>query len=323
MKRRDVLTMLGGAATALPLAARAAQPPAPPVIGFVSGRTEAESGFALAAFRDGLAFAGYRTAVIETRWADGDLDRVPALTGELLGRTIAVLAAVEGAQLPAAAKARGVPIVAIVDDAIVESGLVANFNRPGGNVTGLYLMPQPLEQKRLALLRGLLPQDTLIAVLANPNGATVERQEQALRTAAQQLGQRIEIFRSASDRAIDAAYDRLVAAGAVAVQVTDDPFFAGHRAQLLSLAARHRLPAIYPSRDFVAAGGLMSYGNNMEEAYRQLGRTAGEVLAGVSPATLPVQPATRLALTINARTAKALGLVLPPTLLAVADEVIG
>ena len=191
MKRRDVLGMLGGAAAALPFAARAAQQRPSPVIGFVSGRAEAESAYALAAFRDGLAFAGYRNAAIEARWANGNVDHVPELTGELVARNVAVLAAVEGAQLPAAAKARGVPLVAIVNDALVESGLVANFNRPGGNVTGIYLMPQPVEEKRLEILRGLLPQDALIAVLANPNGAIVARQADALGAAAQKLGQRI------------------------------------------------------------------------------------------------------------------------------------
>lgn len=324
MNRRDLMAMLGGAAMAWPLAARGQQA-TKPVIGFLSGRTPGESAHALAAFREGLAFAGYseaRNVAMEYRWAEGNLDRVPALASELVARHVAVIAAVGGAQLPVAAKTGTIPIVAIVDDALIETGRIASINRPGGNVTGVYVLTQRVEEKRLRILRGLLPEGALIAVFVNPNGANVARQTREIEDAARKFGQRIEIFRTGNDREIDDAYAALVQKGAIAVQVTGDPFFDGHRAQLVALAARYRIPAIYQTREYAAAGGLIGYGDSIAEAYRQLGRYAGQILAGASPATLPVMQSTRLELVINAKTAKALGLVLPPTLLAVADEVI-
>ena len=326
MKRRAFITLLGGAAT-WPLAARAQQP-AMPVIGLLH-LTSLEAFFdRLRGFRQGLKDIGYvegENVAIEYRWAEGQYDRLPELAAELVRRRVAVIAATGGPPAAFAAKAATttVPIVFLVGDDPVKLGLVASLARPGGNVTGINFFAVELAAKRLELLRQLVPGVIRIAVLVNP--ASAEVTESTLRnveTAARAIGSQIQVFNVTSSREIDTAFATLVREQVDAVFVSPGTFFADRRVQLVLLATRHTIPTIYPFRDFAEAGGLMSYGASLTDAYRQVGVYVGRILKGAKPADLPVAQSTKFELVINAQAARVLGLTVPPSLLARADEVI-
>jgi putative ABC transport system substrate-binding protein len=325
MQRREFITLLG-IATAWPLAARAQQP-ALPVIGFLNGQSPDRFAPYVAAFHKGLGETGYvegQNVAIEYRWAGGQLDRMPALAAELVGRQVNVIASTGG--MPSAAKAATatIPIVALSGGDPVRSGLVASFNRPGGNVTVVGLFAYALGPKRLEVLRELLPKANVIAVLVNPRNPDPEAKldAQAVEAAARAVGQQINVVAAGSDRDIDAAFATLIQRRDDALLVMGDPFFNSRREQLVALAARHGIPAIFEWREFAAAGGLMSYGASITDAYRQVGIYAGKVLKGAKPADLPVMQAVKVELVLNLKTAKALGLTFPLSLLGRADEVI-
>jgi putative ABC transport system substrate-binding protein len=329
MRRREFITLLGGAAAASvarPLAARAQQR-ALPVIGFLSARSPAESAQHVGAFRQGLNEAGYvegQNVAIEYRWADGQYDRLPALASELVARGVTVIAATGGNVSGLAAKAvtRTIPIVFIVGDDPVSLGLVASLNRPGGNVTGMSVFTTELGAKRLELLHELVPKASVIGLLINPRYQGSAREAVTVQAAARAIGRQVLVLNASDDRDIDAVFASLAQHHVEALLIDADAFFVSRRDQLVALAARHSVPAMYDLRDFVAAGGLMSYGSSLADAYRQVGVYAGRILKGVQPADLPVQQAVKVELVINLKTAKTLGLAFPLTLLGRADEVI-
>jgi putative ABC transport system substrate-binding protein len=326
MNRRDFITLLGGAAAAWPLAARAQQPTMP-VIGFMSARSPEDSVHLLGAFRAGLKEGGFvetENVVIEFRWAKGDYGRLPALAAELVSRRVAVIAAVGGEPSGLAAKraTSEIPIVFGIGGDPVQLGLVASLNRPGGNVTGVTLLTKLMEPKRLGLLRDLAPGVDLIGVLFNPNFQAAAVQLQQLEEAARAAGQRIVIARASSDEALEAAFVSLVRDGAGALLVTADPYFDTRRDRIVAFAARQRLPAIYQFREYAVAGGLLSYGVSITDAYHQYGAYAARILKGAKPAELPVHQPTKFELVIHVKTAKTLGLKISDNLLTLADEVI-
>jgi putative tryptophan/tyrosine transport system substrate-binding protein len=326
MKRRGFIALLGGAAVAWPLVTHAQQP-ALPVIGFVSSRSPSESAYVVAAFRRGLneaGFVGGENVVIEYRWAEGQYDRLPALAAELVRRQVAVIVATGGTPAALAAKSATstIPIVFISGDDPVATGLVTSLARPSGNITGVSILFTELMPKLLELLSELVPQTGVIALLVNPNNSNAERMIRDVQKAAHPKGVQIPVLKAATEGEIDAAFPTLGQLQAGALVVGDDPFFFVRREQLVALASRHAIPTIYPGREHAAAGGLMSYGTNITDAYRRVGIYAGQILNGAKPAELPVEQPTKFDLVINLKTAKVLGLTIPPSLLAIADEVI-
>jgi putative tryptophan/tyrosine transport system substrate-binding protein len=325
MTRRELITLLGGATVAWPVGARGQQP-AMPVIGFLSGGSPESVTPALAGFREGLQEAGVvegRSAAIEARWARGQFDRLPGLATDLIGRRVAVIVT---STLPAALAAKAatptIPIVFVIGEDPVEVGLVQTLNRPGGNVTGLSNFMNLLGAKRLELLAETVPNANALAILVNQNNPNAELDSRNLRAAAQALGRRMEVLKAASEGELETAFTAIAEQRLGALFVNIDSFFAAHADQVVALAARHRVPASYPLRHFVAAGGLMSYDANFVDAFRRAGIYASRILKGEKPADLPVLQPTRFQLAVNLKTAKALGLDLPPKLLALADEVI-
>jgi putative ABC transport system substrate-binding protein len=330
MKRRAFITFVGGAAASpllRPLAARA-QPDAMPVVGFLGSESPALSREALLIFRQALGEAGFvenRNVAIEYRWAEGHNDRLPALVADLVRRKVNVIVA--PASTPGALAARKatatIPIVIFTAGDPVALGLVASLDRPGGNVTGITSLGGELAPKRLELLHELMPKATNMALLVNPtNPALAASTAKAVAAAAPVLGLNVQIVRAGSEGDFESVFDNLVRSGASALVISIDSFFTGRREQLAALALGHRIPAIYQYRDFAAAGGVMSYGGSLTEGYRLVGLYAGRILKGEKPAALPMQQATKVELIVNLKTAKALGLTVPSSLLALADEVI-
>jgi putative tryptophan/tyrosine transport system substrate-binding protein len=326
MKRREFITLVSGAAAAWPLAARAQQP-AMPVVGFVRITTPEDSAHFVAAFRAGLNEAGYvegQNVRIEYRYALNQLDRLPAIMAELIGRGVSVLAATGGTISGRAAKAATttVPIVFTTGDDPMRVGLVASISRPGGNLTGVSVFTARLGSKRLGLLREMVPTASPIAVLVNPTNPDTEEEAKDIEEAARGLGVQILLVRAGTADDIDGAFATLVEQKARALIVGSDTFFTSQRGQISARAARHLLPSMWTARVEVEAGGLMCYGASIPGVYRQAGIYVGRILKGAKPADLPVQLPTAFNLVINLQTAKALGLDVPPTLLARADEVI-
>jgi putative tryptophan/tyrosine transport system substrate-binding protein len=324
MKRREFVILLVGAASAWPFAARAQQP-AMPVIGFLRSTALADSSGFVTAFRQGLKDANFvegQNVAIEFRWAEGQKDRLPALAAELIRRPVDVIVGDAVAMIAAKAATTTIPIVFAAGGDPVGDGLVANLNRPGGNVTGVHFFAGVLGAKRLELLRELVPNAKTIAMLVYPNTRNTEAERKDVQAAAQALGQQLIVLDATSDRDIDAAFATFVQRGAGALIAGSSPFMTFHNKQVIALAARHRLPTVYSLREFAEAGGLMSYGAGIAEAYRQLGVYTGRILKGEKPGELPVMRSTKFEFVINLRTARALSLTVPPTLLATADEVI-
>ena len=325
MRRREFITLIGGAAAAWPFAAHAQQP-AMPVIGFLHGGSPEAYAPMMTAFRQGLKEAGYvegHNVAIEYRWAEGHYDRLPALAADLVRRQVAEIVTVgTPAALAAKAASSTIPIVILVGIDPVQIGLVAGLNRPGGNVTGLAVLTVEVVAKRLEVLHELLPTSAAVALLVNPNNPVTEPSTKAVRDAARSLGLQLHVLNASTEGEIDAAFEKLIELRAGGLLVSTDAFLGIQRDQIVALAARHAVPAIYGVREFATAGGLMSYGTDLADAYRQVGIYAGKILKGAKPADLPVQRVVRVEFVINLKTAKTLGLTFPITLLGRADEVI-
>jgi ABC-type uncharacterized transport system substrate-binding protein len=323
VNRRQLMLLLGAAMTA-PRALRAQQK-AMPVIGYLGSESPGPMAPFVAAFLQGLSETGYvegQNVAIQYRWAEGDYNRLAALAPDLVRRKVDVIATLG---IPSALAAKSatstIPIVFSVGDP-VERGLVASLARPGGNLTGVSLLNVELTPKRLELISELVPQAGVIALLVNPNNPNTERTIRDMEEAARAKGVQLNILKAGTESEIDAAFASLVQLPAGALVVAGDPLFITRREQLVALASRHAVPAIYAFREYAAAGGLISYGTSFTAAYRQLGAYAGKILNGTKPADLPVQQPTTFELVVNLNTAKALGLTVPPSILARADEVI-
>jgi putative ABC transport system substrate-binding protein len=326
MKRREFITLLSGAAVAWPVAARAQQP-AMPVVGFLSSLSPQELTFVMPAFHQGLNETGYvegRNIAIEYRWAEGHYERLPALAADLVRRQVAVIAAISGTPAALAAKAATatIPIVFAIGADPVAPGLVANLSRPGGNITGVSFYTAPVVTKRLELARELVPPGTTIGMFVNPDNPPSVTEGKTLQAAAAALGQPIEIVNVSTEGQIDGAFAVIVQQKIGALIASSDPLFFIARNVLVVLAARYALPTVFADREQVEAGGLISYGASRPDAYRQAGNYIGRVVKGEKPGDLPVVLPTKFTLLINRKTAKALGLTLPASLLARADEVI-
>jgi putative ABC transport system substrate-binding protein len=326
VRRRDFFTLLGGAVSALPLAARAQQASIP-VIGFLNSGSADAYPDRIVAFRAGLSEVGYiegQNVTVEYRWGIGQYDRLAAMAEELVRRPVSVLVATGGEPAALAAKAAtsSVPIVFAIGGDPVNLGLVANFNRPGGNATGVNILTSTLEAKRFGLLREMVPQATAIGVLLNPNFPSYDSQLSDVQEAARTIGLPLNALRANTDQDIEAAFEAASQQRVGALTVAAAPFFDTRRDRIVSLAARYSLPAMYQFREFAKAGGLMTYGVYIPDIYKQVGLYTGRILKGEEPANLPVVQPTKFELVINLKTARVLGLNVPPTLLALADEVI-
>jgi putative tryptophan/tyrosine transport system substrate-binding protein len=325
MRRREFITLLGGAA-AWPFAARAQQTRMP-VIGFLSSRASGDAPELLAAFLQGLKDAGFvegQNVTIEYRFAGNQNERLPELAAELVHRQVTVMAApTTPAALAAKAATAAIPIVVATAGDPVRLGLVASLNRPGGNVTGVALLFVEVAAKRLELLHELIPTAAIIGLLVNPaNPPIAEANASAVLSAAHTLGLQLHVLKASAERDFDGVFANVIQLRAGGLVIGGDPFFTGRQEQLAALAARHATPTVYENREFVAAGGLMSYGGNLIDAYRQCATYAARILKGEKPADLPVQQSTKVELFLNLKTAKKLGLTIPITLLGRADEVI-
>jgi ABC-type uncharacterized transport system substrate-binding protein len=323
MRRREFIAGLGSVA-AWPLAVRAQQP-AMPVVGFLRSSTLAASMPLVTAFRQGLKELGFvegQNVAVDYRYADNQVDRLPALVADLLGRPVAVIVGDTIAAIPVKAATATVPIVFGTGGDPVRQGLVVSLNRPGGNVTGVVFFTTELGTKRLELLRQLVPKATTIAMLMNPNSPNFAAERSDAQAAAQAIGQQLVILDVSNDRDIETAFATLINRGAGALLIGSGTFLTSNAERLVALAARYGLPAIYPQREAALAGGLMSYGTSLTDAYRQIGVYTGRILKGEKPAELPVIRSTKFEFVLNLKTVKALGLDVPPTLLALADEVI-
>jgi putative tryptophan/tyrosine transport system substrate-binding protein len=322
--RREFITLIGGAAASWPRAARGQQA-AMPVIGFLRSTSPADSKRLVTAFHQGLKEAGFvhgQNVAIEYRWAENQRDRLPTLVTELIRLLPAVIVGNTASALAAKAATTTVPIVFASGSDPVHDGLVASLNRPGGNVTGVVFFGSVLGAKRLELLRQLVPTATTIAMLAYPNSPDTEAERKDVQAAAQAIGQQLIVFDVGTLNDIEMAFETSVQRGAGALLVGGGPFFNSHRERVVALVARHGLPASYANREAALTGGLMSYSSSQPDAYREVGIYAARILRGEKPADLPVTRSTKFELVINLNTAKALGLIIPPTLLALADEVI-
>ena len=326
MRRREFIALLGGTAMAWPLAARAQQS-AMPVIGFLHAISAETTLDRLRGLHRGLKDTGYidgENVTIVYRWAEHQIDRLPELAADLVRRQVAVIAALGGPAAVLAAKAATatIPIVFAINEDPVRLGFVASLARPGGNLTGINFLNAELVAKRLELLRELVPAATRLAVLVNPSTGNIDAALKDAELAARAIGLQTQVFNASANREIDAAFAALARERPEALFVASDPFFLGRRVQLVNLASRHAIPATYSSRDYAEAGGLMSYGANLVNVYREVGTYVGRILKGAKPADLPVVQSTKFELVINASTAHMLGLAVPDKLLAVADEVI-
>jgi len=326
LKRRDFIALLGGGAVAWPLAAHSQQPTMP-VIGFLGSESPELFAGRLRAFHRGLSETGYvegRNVAIEYRWAGADLGRLPELAADLVERRVAVIAASGGSAPGLAAKAATstIPIVFQTGADPVKDGLVASMNRPGGNITGATRLASAMEPKRLELLHELVPKAAVIAFLINPSNRIAESRVLEMQEPARSLGLQLDVLRASSEHELETAFATLVRQGAGALSVGTGAIFHDRREQIVALAARHGIPAMYEDRDFVTAGGLMSYTAGLDDSQRQLGLYVGRILKGEKPADLPVLQPAEFNLVLNLKTAKALGLEIPPRLLARADELI-
>jgi putative ABC transport system substrate-binding protein len=324
LRRRDFITLIGGGAAAWPLAGRAQQA-AIPVVGFLNSASAQEYAYVAAAFRQGLSEAGYvegRNVAIEYRWAEDQYDRLPALAADLVRAQVAVIAANTPAALPAKAATTTIPIVFLTAANPVEAGLVASLNRPGGNLTGVSVLNVELGPKRLELLHELVPSASIVALLINPTHPAAETLSKDLHAAARTLGLELLVLHASTQHDFDMVFATLAQVRAGALVIGPDPLFVSQSEQLAALTVHHAVPAIFQYRAFAAAGGLMSYGGELTEPYRQVGVYTGRILKGEKPADLPVQQVTKVELIINLKTARALGLTVPLPLLGRADEVI-
>jgi len=326
MTRREFISMLGGAVAAWPLAAQAQQT-AMPVIGFLHPSSPEAAANSLTAFRRGLQESGYvegNNVAIEYRWAENRIDRLPEMAADLVRHQVAVIVTPGSTAAPLAAKAatKTIPIVFSVGTDPVKLGLVDSLNRPGGNATGVSYFTQELGPKRLGLLRELIPGDADVIVLGNPRNAATDLAVRDMQIAVSTIGQQITVLNASDSREIDTAFTTMVQKRAPALLIIADALFTSRRVQLVTLATRHAIPAIYTSREFAEVGGLMSYGANLRDISRQVGAYTGRILKGAKPVDLPVVQPTKFEFVINLQTARALRLEVPPTLLARADEVI-